>query len=115
MRKLQLTLDDLRVDSFDTSPVHTVRRGTVHGRQDVAVATVQPYSDFQQCGSYPNCPSPLCVDTPLASCDNASCRWTCGASCNGSCQSCATCNTCQESCNGTCGACIPPDQIGRMV
>ncbi len=109
MRKLQLTLDDLRVDSFDTSPTARVRRGTVHGQ---VVDVAQPYSGFQQCGSYPNCPSPLCVDTPLASCDDASCRWTCGASCNGSCASCATCNTCQESCNGTCGACIPPEPIG---
>lgn len=108
MRKLHLTLDDLRVDSFDTSPAERARRGTVHGQ---VVDVAQPYSQLQQCGSYPNCPSPLCVDTPMASCDNASCRWTCGDSCNGSCQSCATCNTCQESCNGTCGACIPPDPM----
>ena len=112
MRKVILDVDALRVESFDTSP-DGLRdgRGTVHGRVDlVGGVVVEPAS--QQCGSYPNCPSPLCVDTPLASCDG-SCRWTCGASCNGTCASCATCNTCQESCNGTCGACIPPDpQIG---
>lgn len=109
MRKIVLDLDALQVESFDTSPAGARgARGTVHARGVVA----EPYSDFQQCGSYPNCPSPLCVDTPMASCDG-SCQWTCGASCNGTCNSCATCNTCQESCNGTCDFCIPPDpQIG---
>ncbi len=105
MRKVRLNLDALRVESFDTSS-YAARppRGTVQARGVVA----EPYSDFQQCGSYPNCPSPLCVDTPLASCDG-SCAWTCGDSCNGTCNSCVTCNTCQESCNGTCYLCIPPD------
>ena len=109
MRKVALELDALQVESFDTTSEGARARGTVNAR---GVVIAEPYSDFQQCGSYPNCPSPLCVDTPLASCDG-SCQWTCGASCNGSCNTCATCNTCQESCNGTCGACIPPDpQIG---
>ena len=110
MSKVRLNLDALRVESFDTSSsASRASRGTVHARGVVA----EPYS--QQCASYPNCPSPLCVDTPLASCDG-SCAWTCGASCNGTCNSCMTCNTCQESCNGTCGACIPPDpQINGFV
>src|SRR5262249_17402624 len=94
MRKVRMNLDALQVESFDTSPADArTRRGTVHARG----GTVEPYPDFPQGGSYPNCPSPLCVDTPLASCDG-SCRYTCGASCNGTCNSCVTCNTCQESC-----------------
>jgi hypothetical protein len=112
MRKISLDVDALRVESFDTSPDGAYGpRGTVHGRiEAIGGVVVEPLS--QQCGTYPNCPSPLCMDTPLASCDG-SCAWTCGASCNGTCASCATCNTCQESCRGTCGACIPPDpQIG---
>ena len=61
MRKLKLSLDALAVQSFDTAPV--VRGlGTVHGRVAPGGAT------------HPDCPSPLCVDTPLASCDG-----TCGA------------------------------------
>ena len=87
MRKVRLVLEELTVDSFDTTPLAAERRGTVHGQ---GVAPAEPYS-YPQCQTYPNCPSPLCVDTPLASCDG-SCAWTCG-----------------DSCNGTCGACIPPD------
>jgi hypothetical protein len=112
MHKVRLVLDELQVESFDTSPAQGRRGGTVHGhRIDVVGGVIdQPFSKFQECGSYPNCPSPLCVDTPLASCDDASCKWTCGASCNGSCASCATCDSCRETCPATCGECIPPDQ-----
>ena len=67
MRKLTLSIDTLRVQSFDTAPVAR-GRGTVHGRQQ---ADTVIDNDAQ---TYPNCPSPLCVDTPLASCDG-----TCGA------------------------------------
>ena len=110
MRKVRLVLEELCVESFDTTPADALsRRGTVHGRADYAVGTVEPYSDFQQCGSHPNCPSPLCMDTPLASCDDASCRWTCGASCEGTCASCVSCDSCRDTCEKTCGACIPPD------
>ena len=66
MRKLKLSLDALAVQSFDTAPL--VRGlGTVQGQQDRAGVPVNP-------ATHPDCPSPLCVDTPLASCDG-----TCGA------------------------------------
>jgi hypothetical protein len=113
MRKVRLDIDNLQVESFETASA-AGGRGTVRGLGFVVgVGTVEPVSG--QCGSYPNCPSPLCVDTPLASCDNASCHASCGDSCNGTCQSCATCNSCQESCLGTCGACIPPDPIQGVI
>jgi hypothetical protein len=110
MRKLTLNLDSLAVQSFETTPEDAAGRGTVLGR-GIAVgypAQTYPYG----------CPSPLCMDTPLASCDG-SCGNSCYESCNGSCGSCiASCNascggTCDASCGDTCPAscgplCIPP-------
>jgi hypothetical protein len=63
MRKLKLSVESLSVQSFDTAPL--VRgRGTVEGRGVLI-------GDYQPAYSYPECPSPLCVDTPLASCDGS--------------------------------------------
>ncbi|HEX8695571.1 MAG TPA: hypothetical protein VF746_24370 [Longimicrobium sp.] len=75
MRKVRLVLEDLSVESFDTTPAAARGRGTVHGRADYAAVLAEPYPE--QYDTYPNCPSPLCVDTPLASCDG-SCRPGCG-------------------------------------
>lgn len=76
--KLKLKLDDLLVDTFDTTVVQK-GKGTVFGEQCTC---------WTQCGqnTCPGCPT----------CD-ASCNGTCDASCNGTCASCAA------SCNGTCG------------
>lgn len=110
MRKLTLDLDSLVVQSFETTTQDGAARGTVLGR---AVAGVLPRD------TYPNgCPSPLCVDTPLASCDG-SCGNSCYDSCNASCASCnyscdASCGgtcaeTCAASCSPSCGPlCVPP-------
>ncbi len=76
MRKLTLNLEDLSVDSFDTTATHRPK-GTVFG---------------EQCTCYTNCTCPGC---PTCA---ASCNGTCDASCNGSCGV-----TCDASCNGTCG------------
>ena len=72
MNKLQLRLDDLRVDTFDTTPVEK-ERGTVVGEQQCTCQTV--------C-SCPGCPT--CDRT----CNDAD--WTCGESCD--------VGTCQETC-----------------
>lgn len=70
MPKLKLCVDALAVQSFDTAPL--VRGlGTVHGR-DQQDGVAVPIGGGG--ATHPNCPSPLCVDTPLASCDG-----TCGA------------------------------------
>lgn len=114
MRKLTLDLDSLAVQSFDTSSQEAAGRGTVLGRGvgiiDVGVPVTRQ--------TYPGCPSPLCVDTPLASCDGScgnscydTCNATCGScnySCNGSCA--GTCaDSCAPSCNPSCGPlCVPP-------
>jgi hypothetical protein len=78
--KLKLNLDQLKVDSFDTSAMEKPK-GTVFG---------------EQCTCYTNCTCPGCP-----TCD-ASCNGTCDGSCNGTCDaSCA--GTCGASCYGTCG------------
>jgi len=113
MRKLTLDLDSLAVQSFETTPAGDASRGTVLARAGIGagIPVDRP--------TYPHgCPSPLCVDTPLASCDG-SCGNSCYDSCNGSCASCiysceASCGgtcaqTCADSCRPTCGPlCIPP-------
>jgi hypothetical protein len=82
MNKLKLSLEDLSVESFDTTPAALVKEGgTVFG---------------QQCTCYTQCTCPGCP-TCDASC-NGTCGGTCEASCNGTCGP-----TCDVSCYGTCG------------
>ena len=71
MIKLRLTLDDLHIDSFSTTPVKRAN-GTVYG---------------EQCTCPTACTCPGCP--------------TCDASCNGTCATCdASCNgTCGDSCD----------------
>jgi hypothetical protein len=82
--KLKLNLEDLTVDSFDTTRP-TPKAGTVFG---------------EQCTCYTQCTCPGCP-----TCD-ASCNGTCDASCNGTCD--AACNatadyTCDDlSCDYNC-------------
>ncbi|HEX6042545.1 hypothetical protein [Longimicrobium sp.] len=70
--KLKLNLDQLSVDSFDTSASQRPS-GTVFG---------------EQCTCYTACTCPGCP--------------TCDASCNGTCGGTCGENTCAASCNGTC-------------
>ena len=83
--KLKLHLEDLAVDSFDTSrPAQ--KEGTVFG---------------EQCTCWTNCTCPGCP-----TCDNTACgQNTCDASCNGTCG--ATCQTCGVSCYQTDCGCDP--------
>ncbi len=95
MRKLRLQLDDLRIDSFDTTPVEKAK-GTVFGEQCTC---------YTQC-TCPGCPT--CDGTCPNTCDDASCVATCHASCNGTCDaSCwPTCMTCFGSCREYRGECM---------
>jgi len=71
MKKLSLRLDELHVESFDTSPDGKNQEGTVFG---------------EQCTCYTNCTCPGCP----------TCDWTCGYTCDdNTCISCA--NTCQNT------------------
>jgi hypothetical protein len=88
MKKFRLELDDLRIDSFSTTPAQTPK-GTVFG---------------EQCTCYTNCTCPGCP-----TCD-ASCNGTCDASCNGTCDCPGTGYTCggwscdgAHTCDPTCG------------
>ncbi|HEU0055413.1 MAG TPA: hypothetical protein VFQ39_19635 [Longimicrobium sp.] len=74
--KLQLSLDQLAVDSFDTTAAEKNEKGTIFG---------------EQC----TCPT-ACTCPGCPTCEGAA---TCNASCNGTCG-----NTCQASCYGTCDA-----------
>jgi hypothetical protein len=73
--KLTLKLEDLSVDSFDTTTPQKAK-GTVFG---------------EQCTCWTNCTCPGCP--------------TCYASCNGTCGGTCGENTCAASCNGTCAGC----------
>jgi hypothetical protein len=81
MKKFKLQLDDLRIDSFSTTPAQTPQ-GTVYG---------------EQCTCRTNCTCPGCP-----TCD-ASCNGTCYASCNGTCD--AACDETLDACGSdyTCG------------
>jgi hypothetical protein len=87
--KLKLHLEDLTVDSFQTTTPQRPR-GTVFG---------------EQCTCYTNCTCPGCP-TCDASCGQNTCAGTCntcGGSCGGTCD--ASCyGTCNASCNGSCDA-----------
>jgi hypothetical protein len=77
MRKVKLVVEELAVESFETSRAHG--RGTVLGRMpmlDIQPDAIYAAGQFAAAGSYPECPSPLCQDTPLASCDG-SCQAGC--------------------------------------
>ena len=98
MRKLRLQLEDLRIDSFDTTPAPK-EKGTVFGEQCTC---------YTQC-TCPGCPTCANYVTCDASCNgtcDASCNGTCGASCNGTCG--ATCDwTCGFTCGASCGGSCP--------
>jgi hypothetical protein len=83
--KLTLKLDDLSVDSFDTSAGRKTK-GTVFGEQCTC---------YTQC-TCPGCPT--CVNTCDATCANTCDDYTCANSCNGTCGG-ATCGgaSCYES------------------
>jgi hypothetical protein len=71
--KLTLNLDDLSVDSFDTTMTHK-EKGTVFG---------------EQCTCYTNCTCPGCP----------SCGATCPATCANTCDDYTCANTCANTCD----------------
>jgi hypothetical protein len=76
MKKMKLNLEQLAVDSFDTSAA-AEKRGTVFG---------------EQCTCPTNCTCPGCPTC------YESCNGTCGDSCYGTCAG-------QHTCDGTCDSC----------
>jgi hypothetical protein len=87
MNKLKLSMEDLSVESFDTTS-STREKGTVFGEQCTC---------YTQC-TCPGCPTcagtcpadPSCADTCWDTCDNFTCLETCGFS------------NCETRCGTTC-------------
>ncbi|HEX8691979.1 MAG TPA: hypothetical protein VF746_06150 [Longimicrobium sp.] len=75
MKKLSLSLDELRVDSFQTTPAEPESRGTVIGQQCTCVTAC----------TCPGCPT----------CDNT-CPNTCAYTCDDN-----TCISCANTCANT--------------
>jgi hypothetical protein len=78
MRKLSLRPDDLRVDSFDTTPLDGDGKGTVFGQQCTC----------QTACTCPGCPT--CPATCYVHGNGNTCEHTCAYE--------YTCDTCQETC-----------------
>jgi hypothetical protein len=82
MNKLKLNLDELSVESFDTTRSEK-NRGTVFGEQ----CTCWTACGQNTCPGCPTCDN-TCAGTCAFTCDDASCAGTCDASCNGTCNYC---------------------------
>lgn len=89
MKKLKL--DDLAVESFDTTANAEAERGTVHGEQQCTCQTVC------SCPGCPTCGWDSCM-TNCNTCQEScygSCIWSCEETCGGR-------DTCWDSCNTAC-------------
>jgi hypothetical protein len=91
MKKLKLEMDELRVESFQTTAAGGAARGTVRGNN----ITHGESWDL-----------PCIPDDGNQTLDPALCAtqvYTCAASCNGTCNSCyGTCYSCYGTCYGSC-------------
>lgn len=105
MRKLQLDVGGLRVESFHVQPFAAATEGTVRGHGT-------PYNygetDHTGCGQE-SCAISCGGYTCGITCE--SCVQTCGGSCNGTCQVASACYPCGESQGGSCfwQDCSPTD------
>ena len=100
MKKLSLHLDDLTVESFDTS-APAPARGTVQGH-DHSDPSNCDNSGFCSCNGYP-CDTYTCRCT-----DPDTCAYSCGQSCPNTCDSCQnTCVSCMATCEGYAGCTYP--------
>ena len=97
MKKMKLSLDDLKVESVQTTPESNApAEGTVFG--------------------YISCDQTWCKECPPGGCPSQvnTCQSTCGSSCNGTCTE--SCNgTCDNSCNGGCGGQTCPEICGTFA
>lgn len=97
MKKLKLALDDLSVETFDTSPARR-EKGTVMGEQECTCPTACTCPTCPTCcntceASCPyTCDDATCPETCDDTCDNFTCLYTCGFSnCETRCGPAATC------------------------
>ena len=91
MNKLKLRLEDLRVDTFQTTPVQK-EKGTVFGEQCTCPTNCTCPGQWT-CGDVTCAAQATCVDETCAdTCDNFTCLATCGFSnCETRCGAAATC------------------------
>jgi hypothetical protein len=85
MKKLRM--DDLAVESFDTTALRRNDKGTVFGEQQCTCWTVCTCPGCNTCDA-------TCPDTCAYTCDDASCAASCDGTCAGT--------TCITRCVGTC-------------
>jgi hypothetical protein len=90
MRKFKLDLDNLRVDSFDTTPTKEMEvRGTVKAQYDTC-ATCTCCTCYTDCGTCPTCCG-TCYYTDCGTCYDYTC-----------CGTCDSCGSCYDTCGGSC-------------
>ncbi|HEX8691901.1 MAG TPA: hypothetical protein VF746_05760 [Longimicrobium sp.] len=92
MRKLRLDLEELAVESFDTSTSGAPRAGTVRGNiatDSIAIGAAEP----APVGTYQKtCMIDFCADSWQSGC--LTCAGTCGE------------DTCQDTCKDSCYSCF---------
>ncbi len=95
MKKMKLSLDDLKVESFETTPESKDdSQGTVFAYFTPGLGnTCDPGCTNATCG--PTCAT--CDSTCVNTCGN-----TCGSTCEGTCASNTCGNTCLATCPNTC-------------
>ena len=98
MKKLSLDIEDLAVESFDTSAAGVAPRGTIHGAQVSQTTCAQLICDCPTNGAE-------CDTNYGSACEDTfnTCAITCGDSCTFHCSRTCPPNTCAYSCEGTCG------------
>ena len=100
MKKLQLNLDQLQIESFDTSPeVGSANEGTAYALRG---ESFKPEFCTLFCTGSPRCVSCdgfTCAETCSGTCSGSTCEGTCGSTCDGTCNEA----TCGSTCGGTCG------------
>ena len=97
MKKLSLSLEDLSVDSFDTTAHAIARRGTVRGADASDTTCAQVICDCRTYGY--ECPTND-YDCPPGGSGGLTCDPSCAPLCSD--ETCPP-NTCAYSCEGTCG------------
>jgi hypothetical protein len=89
MNKLKLSMEDLSVESFDTTTVRK-EKGTVFGEQCTCYTVCTCPGCYTCEGTCPN--DHTCADTCWNTCDDFTCLETCGFSnCETRCGAAATC------------------------
>jgi hypothetical protein len=119
MEKLKLNLDDLKVESFDTTPdVRGQPKGTIYGHTDHAQVCSVNMTCFQQtCPDFYTCDGGQGCQSAGGTCYEACTYYNCPTVTANNCTCVDNCNTgycnptqyntcpytCGNSCGGTCG------------